>query len=115
MIQIDDKYFIKMDTYSYVLCEKTKNKENPDDHVELTYHQTIQGLLKSYARRNPRKRKVQTYDGLIRVLNEINKNINKFIEDTTIADVKEEYQKYREKIEEEYAFLKKSKRRKKEN
>lgn len=113
MIEFGKGYWIKTDKYCFIVLKENKDKNGNIIYKELTYHTTLEGLLKSLGNRFVRGVKnPQELKELKETLNEFNnicKNIGKEI---TISELQKEYDKNRDEINARSSNLWKNKNKK---
>jgi len=103
MIDCGKGYFIKMDSYNFILCKEKKISEEQIVLEELTYHSTLRNVLKALSKHITRGiKEPKDFKELTNVLKEIEELIeNK--EDISVARLREEYFEYRKSLDEKMA------------
>ena len=81
-IKIDNRYVITTpDPFNYVLNEIKISNKGEEYYKVLSYHRTLESLLKHYKERAIKEsREVESFKELLDLISELNDNIEKIVE-----------------------------------
>lgn len=102
-IQLDENYRITTDPLNFILEEKRiaqsgKNKGN-EIWVNIGYFGTLRPLLKDYIKTNIKNSNIDTIEGVLARMDELEENINKCTSTKTIEELSKKVQELERRAE----------------